>query len=477
MEASPAPARCTAAWAQVQTLTASCGLQDAYTAYPFLVQVPATPVDCPVVERLPPRLATQHREADSSPPGSESGTSDPDEASQRSAQASAMTTARNSSSLAEGTTEALHFFGVFDGHGGAEAAAHCAQTLHQRIAEALSAATSPSGRPAEQASFSPGQQQQQQQQGEAGSEDDGSAHGSRQQSARSRLSAEPSGPSQDDPLSAIIEDSLLEDADEPAAAACPSTAERFEAALTTAFSQTDEDFGKADNSALVGTTAVVALVGQRQMYVANCGASLVQLIALDGLPFSSSASSVLITKHALHGSQLLRDAVHSEAALLTAGCCAGDSRAVLCRGDLALPLSDDHKAAREDETVSQHAESPDVLLTSLSQPWLNGPDVVASAARPCCRFQLAGVACCSLTLTLRWPLQARVEALGGQILFWNGVRVMGVLAVSRAIGDHCLRPFVIAQPEVRVGCFAAQQSPVPMQELAPQLWAACTLVC
>jgi hypothetical protein len=46
-------------------------------------------------------------------------------------------------------------------------------------------------------------------------------------------------------------------------------------------------------------------------------------------------------------------------------------------------------------------------------------------------------------------LQARVEAAGGQILFWNGVRVMGVLAVSRAIGDHCLRPFVIAQPEVR----------------------------
>ncbi len=49
-------------------------------------------------------------------------------------------------------------------------------------------------------------------------------------------------------------------------------------------------------------------------------------------------------------------------------------------------------------------------------------------------------------------MQARVEAAGGQILFWNGVRVMGVLAVSRAIGDHCLRPFVIAQPEARAAC-------------------------
>ena len=50
-------------------------------------------------------------------------------------------------------------------------------------------------------------------------------------------------------------------------------------------------------------------------------------------------------------------------------------------------------------------------------------------------------------LVCAW-LQARVEAAGGQILFWNGVRVMGLLAVSRAIGDHSLRPYVIAEPEV-----------------------------
>jgi protein phosphatase 2C len=47
-------------------------------------------------------------------------------------------------------------------------------------------------------------------------------------------------------------------------------------------------------------------------------------------------------------------------------------------------------------------------------------------------------------------LQERVEKAGGQVLYWNGHRVMGVLAMSRAIGDHCLRPYVIPEPEVRV---------------------------
>ena len=30
-------------------------------------------------------------------------------------------------------------------------------------------------------------------------------------------------------------------------------------------------------------------------------------------------------------------------------------------------------------------------------------------------------------------------------------RIMGMLAMSRAIGDHFLRPYVIAEPEVRRG--------------------------
>lgn len=68
----------------------------------------------------------------------------------------------------------------------------------------------------------------------------------------------------------------------------------------------------------------------------------------------------------------------------------GDSRAVLCRNGTAVPLSSDHKASRTDEV-------------------------------------------------------SRVQAAGGYV-WWD--RVMGELAVSRAIGDHCLRPYVIAHPEV-----------------------------
>lgn len=42
------------------------------------------------------------------------------------------------------------------------------------------------------------------------------------------------------------------------------------------------------------------------------------------------------------------------------------------------------------------------------------------------------------------------------MLYWNGHRVMGVLAMSRAIGDHCLRPYVIPEPEVRVCVYACK---------------------
>ncbi|AQK92562.1 hypothetical protein Zm00014a_004020 [Zea mays] len=79
--------------------------------------------------------------------------------------------------------------------------------------------------------------------------------------------------------------------------------------------------------------------------------------------------------------------------VIVANC--GDSRAVLCRGKQPLPLSVDHKPNREDE-------------------------------------------------------YARIEAQGGKVINWNGYRVLGVLAMSRSIGDRYLKPYIIPVPEVTI---------------------------
>ncbi|KHN07593.1 Protein phosphatase 2C 37 [Glycine soja] len=73
----------------------------------------------------------------------------------------------------------------------------------------------------------------------------------------------------------------------------------------------------------------------------------------------------------------------------------GDSRAVLCRNGVAIPLSSDHKPDRPDELL-------------------------------------------------------RVQSKGGRVIYWDGPRVLGVLAMSRAIGDNYLKPYVISEPEVMV---------------------------
>jgi serine/threonine protein phosphatase PrpC len=258
---------------------------------------------------------------------------------------------------------------------------HCAKTLHERVKQVLSAITSPlgllrnadGGTEAQQQPATSGKDEEAKKSTEMEAAEEG---GSGVQG--SCTTSQPAGT--DAPLSSAFESGSSDidfmDAEDTQASpggagadgnggdvitrgattgrlshaasieglAC--TTETVEAALTKAFHLTDEEFGEMggyEHLALVGTTAVVALIGSRMIYVANCG----------------------------------------------------DSRAVLCRNGQAIALTDDHKAAREDET-------------------------------------------------------ARVEAAGGQILFWNGVRVMGLLAVSRAIGDHSLRPYVIAEPEVTV---------------------------
>lgn len=84
-------------------------------------------------------------------------------------------------------------------------------------------------------------------------------------------------------------------------------------------------------------------------------------------------------------------AVLSPFQIIVANC--GDSRAVLSRGGKAIPFSNDHKPERADEML-------------------------------------------------------RIEAAGGRVIYWNGYRVGGFLAMSRAIGDRFLKQYVISEPEV-----------------------------
>uniref|UniRef100_A0A5B7AZX9 protein-serine/threonine phosphatase n=1 Tax=Davidia involucrata TaxID=16924 RepID=A0A5B7AZX9_DAVIN len=79
--------------------------------------------------------------------------------------------------------------------------------------------------------------------------------------------------------------------------------------------------------------------------------------------------------------------------IIIANC--GDSRAVLCRNGKAVTLSTDHKPDRPDELI-------------------------------------------------------RIQAAGGRVIYWDGPRVLGVLAMSRAIGDNYLKPYVSCEPEVTI---------------------------
>lgn len=84
-------------------------------------------------------------------------------------------------------------------------------------------------------------------------------------------------------------------------------------------------------------------------------------------------------------------AVVGSCQIVIANC--GDSRAVLSRGGKAVALSTDHKPEREDET-------------------------------------------------------SRIESAGGRVICWDGYRVGGFLALSRALGDRYLKRYVISEPEV-----------------------------
>ncbi|KAD6454796.1 hypothetical protein E3N88_09502 [Mikania micrantha] len=57
-------------------------------------------------------------------------------------------------------------------------------------------------------------------------------------------------------------------------------------------------------------------------------------------------------------------------------------------------------------------------------------------------------ACCYFLQPHREDELLRIEEQDGKVINWNGARVFGVLAMSRAIGDRYLRPWIIPVPEI-----------------------------
>jgi hypothetical protein len=103
----------------------------------------------------------------------------------------------------------------------------------------------------------------------------------------------------------------------------------MEQALRNAFLKTDEEFSGDNTAGLVGSTAVVALVGTHRVWIANCG----------------------------------------------------DSRAVLSRNGRAIQVTDDHKPEREDEAVSSGTSARHYSACSISMTTA-GSGCACNAAAP-----------------------------------------------------------------------------------------------
>ena len=52
--------------------------------------------------------------------------------------------------------------------------------------------------------------------------------------------------------------------------------------------------------------------------------------------------------------------------------------------------------------------------------------------------------------------RSRIESLGGQVIFYGVPRVQGMLAMSRALGDQGLKPYVSAEPRIVEGFLGSE---------------------
>ncbi|KAG1680752.1 hypothetical protein FOA52_008085 [Chlamydomonas sp. UWO 241] len=407
-------------------IKAVCGkrtqMEDAYCVHTNFFELPACGGDAPTGTKLPPRIAQEGAVALSAccasaahGPAAAAGASASWHGGMGATPASMAATQASHEAY-----DSLSFFGVFDGHGGFEAAHHCANRLHHHLSEALSQLSV--------GFFNLGIAQR------GGGSSGGGAGASAQPAGVADASGSPvPGPmTQSDARPAAQRTETLSDwmqlSSGEAVGAAPPNACDAAADMSTGGSNGSggsagsaldtvpphheygachgNGHGDALLKACCGSDDSTATTAPAALDRDTGSADTVDYKQGDDLSWVSCA-----VEDALHDAFLKTDEEFAtdESAAITgstavvaligrrrcwiANC--GDSRAVLCRGGRAVQLTDDHKPERADEA-------------------------------------------------------ARVEKAGGHVLFWNGHRVMGVLAMSRAIGDHGLRPYIIPEPEVSV---------------------------
>ncbi len=231
------------------------------------------------------------------------------------------------SSSDAGSCDTLHFFGVYDGHGGVEAAQHCANRLHFHLSTALTHLTqltggtaalhthdafctidehrmgvqcqaewtlcqepcqapsqAPCSQPDEQPAATHAGPQQAECEGPAadtaagtsarGADGAGASRGSlfaASSPAEAELSAPQAEGAGSSPAESASNDSDSASSEQSRSDTTACMSDMLEAALRHAFIKTDEEFAEDGSSQMVGSTAVVALVGSKKMWIANCG--------------------------------------------------------------------------------------------------------------------------------------------------------------------------------------------------------------
>ncbi|KAG5030139.1 hypothetical protein AAZX31_05G212300 [Glycine max] len=106
---------------------------------------------------------------------------------------------------------------------------------------------------------------------------------------------------------------------------------------------------------------------------------------------------------------------------------------------------------RTDNEILSDAVAPEMVGSTASVVILSGCQIITSNCGDSRVVLYRRTQTIPLTVDQKPDRQdelLRIEGGGGRVINWNGARVFGVLAMSRAIGDRYLRPWIIPVPEI-----------------------------